>query len=147
MKRGKISEMLSVGGQPTEDDLVGLKAEGFDAIVNLRREGEDNQPLDPKSEGMAAAAAGLRYFHIPVNSADPRREQVDAVRAALGQVAGPVFVHCQGGGRACTMALLATATASGHGAKEMMAQAEAAGFPVSNPVVAEFIGGILDRKT
>ena len=45
------------------------------------------------------------------------------------------------------MALLATAPASGYGAKEMMAQAETAGFPVSNLVVAEFVGRILDGKS
>ena len=45
------------------------------------------------------------------------------------------------------MALLATAPGSGYGAKEMMAQAEAAGFPISNPVVAEFVGRILDGKS
>lgn len=145
MKRGKINERLSVGGQPTEDDLHALKAEGFTAIVNLRREGEANQPLDPASQGAAAIAAGLKYFHIPVNSADPKREQVEAVRAALGQVSGPVFVHCQGGGRACTMALLATAPASGYGSKEMMAHAEAAGFPVTNPASVAFVGSILDK--
>lgn len=147
MKRGKISDKLSVGGQPTEEDLKGLAKEGFGAIINLRRVGEDNQPLDPAAEEKAAKAAGLRYFHIPVNSADPKREQVAAVRAALAQVKEPVFVHCQGGGRACTMALLATAPASGYGSKEMMAQAQATGFPVSNPAVTQFVTEILDRKS
>ena len=144
MKRGKISERLSVGGQPTEDDLRGLKAEGFEAVINLRREGEPNS--DPAGEGKAAASAGLKYFHIPVNSSDPKREQGEALRNALSQVKGAAFVHCQGGGRACAMALLATAPASGYGSKEMMAEAEAAGFPISNPVSVEFVGAILDRK-
>ena len=106
MKSGDINERLSVGGQPTEEDLSSLKAEGFTAVINLRREGEANQPMDPAREGLAAAAAGLQYFHIPVNSADPKGEQVASVRAALEQVTGPVYVHCQGGGRACAMALL-----------------------------------------
>ena len=44
------------------------------------------------------------------------------------------------------MALLATAPSSGYGAKEMMAQAETAGFPISNPVVEEFVGRILEGK-
>lgn len=74
MKRGKISERISVGGQPTEDDLKLLKAEGFVGIINLRRDGEQNQPLSPAEQGFAAAAAGLKYFNIPVNSADPKRE-------------------------------------------------------------------------
>ena len=147
MKRGKVSDLISVGGQPSEDDLSALRAEGFRAIINLRRDGEANQPLDPVREGMAAAAAGFKYFHIPVNSSDPKREQVEAVRAALEQVDGPVYVHCQGGGRACAMALLANAPVTGYGTTEMMAHAEAAGFPVTNPVVAEFAASILDPKS
>ncbi len=146
MKRGDISERLAVGGQPSEDDLHALKAEGFAAVVNLRRDGEANQPLDPVREGLAAAVAGLKYFHIPVNSDDPKHHQVEAVRAALDQVAGPVYVHCQGGGRACTMALLAAAPSTGYGAREMMAEAEAAGFPVTKPVVAEFVAAVLVGK-
>ena len=145
MKRGKISERISVGGQPTEDDLKLLKAEGFTAIINLRRDGEQNQPLDPAEEGAVAKASGPAYFHIPVNSSDPQREQVEAVKAALAQAKGPVFVHCQGGGRACTFALLASepnATPD-----QMMARSEAAGFPVTNPASQKFVQDILGAKS
>ena len=145
MKRGNLNERISVGGQPTEEDLKSLKAEGFTAIVNLRREGEQNQPLDPAQEGAAAKAAGLSYFHIPVNSADPKREQVEAVKAALDQIKGPVFVHCQGGGRACTMALLASEPNAS--ADQMMKQAEGAGFPVTNPVTQQFVKDVLGAKS
>ena len=145
MKRAKINERLSVGGQPAEDDLAGLRTEGFAAVINLRRDGEDNQPLDPAAEGVAAAKAGLKYFNIPVNSSDPKREQVEAVRTAINQVNGPVYVHCQGGGRACTMALLATAP-SGYGATKLIEQAKTSGFPITNPVVIEFVSSILDSK-
>ena len=93
MKRGKLSDRLTVGGQPTEQDLQSLKTEGFAAVINLRRDGEANQPLDPAAEGKAATAAGLAYFHIPVDSSDPKRENVDALRAAIRQVKGPVYVH------------------------------------------------------
>jgi uncharacterized protein (TIGR01244 family) len=144
VKRGNINERISVGGQPTEEDLKSLKAEGFAAVVNLRREGEQNQPLDPAQEGVVAKAAGLQYFHIPVNSADPKREQVAAVKAALDQVKGPVYVHCQGGGRACTMALLASEP--GASPDQMMKQAEGAGFPVTNPVSQQFIKDILGKS-
>ena len=145
MKRGKISDRISVGGQPTEDDLKLLSAEGFVGIINLRRDGEQNQPLSPAEQGMAAAAAGFKYFHIPVDSSDPKREQVEAVRNALDQIEGPVFVHCQGGGRACTMALLASepnATPD-----QMMRQAESAGFPVTNPVSQQFVKDLLGGKS
>lgn len=144
MNRGKLNDRISAGGQPDEQDLKTLKAEGFAGIINMRRDGEAG--ADPAGEGKVAQALGMKYFHIPVNSADPQREQVEAVRAALGQIDGKVFVHCQGGGRACNMALLATAPASGYGSKELYAQAEAAGFPVTNPAFQQFIGAVLDKK-
>jgi uncharacterized protein (TIGR01244 family) len=145
MKRGKISERISVGGQPTEDDIKLLRAEGFVGIINLRRDGEQNQPLSPAEQGLAVAAAGLKYVHIPVNSADPKHEQVVAVKKALDQINGPVFVHCQGGGRACTMALLASEPNSTP--EQMMKQAEASGFPVTNPVSVQFVNDVLGRKS
>jgi uncharacterized protein (TIGR01244 family) len=93
MKRASIKEQLSVGGQPTEDDLRALTSEGYAAVINLRRDGESSDPFDAAGEGQAATKAGLKYFHIPVNSTDPKREQVDAVRAAIREARGPVYVH------------------------------------------------------
>ncbi len=145
MKRGKLSERISVGGQPTEDDLKLLKAEGFTTIINLRRDGEQNQPLDPAEEGAVAKASGLSYFHIPVNSSEPKREQVEAVKKALAEAKGPVFVHCQGGGRACTFALLASEPNASP--NQMMNQAEAAGFPVTNPASQQFVQDVLGAKS
>jgi len=145
LKRGKISDRIAVGGQPTEDDLKLLKVEGYEAVINLRRDGEQNQPLDPAQEGEAAEATGLKYFHIPVNSSDPKREQVEALKKALSQVKGPVYVHCQGGGRACTMALLAsepTATP-----EQAMAKADAAGFSITNPTSVQFVQDVLGGKS
>ena len=144
MNRGKLSDRISVGGQPDDQDLKNLKAEGFAGVINLRRDGEPN--ADAARDGRAAQALGMKYFHIPVNSADPQRAQLDAVKAALGQINGPVFVHCQGGGRACNMALLATAPASGYGSQQMFDQAAAAGFPVTNPAFQQFISAVLDKK-
>jgi uncharacterized protein (TIGR01244 family) len=144
MNKGRLNDRISVGGQPTHDDLKALKAEGVAGVINLRRDGEPN--ANPAGDSKAAEALGLKYFHIPVNSADPKREQVEAVRKALGEIKGPAYVHCQGGGRACNMALLATAPASGYGSKDMFADAEKAGFPVTNPATVEFAKSILDRK-
>ena len=144
MKTGKLNDRITAGGQPDEQDLRNLKAEGFAGIINMRRDGEPG--ADPAGDGKTAQALGMKYFHIPVNSADPKREQVAAVKAALAQIDGKVLVHCQGGGRACNMALLATAPASGYGSKGMFAQAEAAGFPITNPAFQQLITEMLDRK-
>ena len=145
MKRASIKEQLSVGGQPTEDDLRALTSEGYAAVINLRRDGESSDPFDAAGEGQAATKAGLKYFHIPVNSSDPKREHVEAVKAALDQIEGPVFVHCQGGGRGCSIALLASEPNASP--DQMMKQAETAGFPITNPVTQQFVKDILGTKS
>lgn len=99
--RIRISEKVVVGKvPPTERDLQGLAAEGFAAVVNLRRAGEPNQPLSPQEEGEAAARHGLRYVHIPVDGANIDAATIQKFKEEVGQLPGPVFVHCASGRRA-----------------------------------------------
>lgn len=99
--RIRISEKVIVGKiPPSEQDLKGLASEGFAAIVNLRRAGEPNQPLTPAEEGEAAARQGLRYVHIPVDGANIDAATIQRFKDEVGQLTGPVFVHCASGRRA-----------------------------------------------
>src|SRR3989304_5097128 len=124
----KIDGRISAGGQPTEDDLAALKAQGVKTIINLRRPGEQNQPLDPQAEGQVAAGLGLAYVHIPVDPKNLDPKQADAVAAAIKAAAsGGVYVHCAAGGRACTHALLSKAKDAGHSADHVFSQADQLG--------------------
>lgn len=134
-----LDDRLSSGGQPTEDDIASLHAAGVRAIINLRRHGEPNQPLDPHAEGQVAARAGLAYVHIPVDPKNLDPAHVDAVAAAIAAAPGPVYVHCAAGGRAVTHALLADAKVLGHSADEVMARAETVGAPVKDEGFKAFI--------
>ena len=55
----KVSARVSTGGQPSEADLAQMKASGIGTIINLRRSGEQNQPLDPQAEGDVAKRMGF----------------------------------------------------------------------------------------
>jgi protein tyrosine phosphatase (PTP) superfamily phosphohydrolase (DUF442 family) len=55
----KVSAKISAGGQPTEEDIAALKAKGVRKIINLRRDGEQNQPLSPAAEGDEVKGAGM----------------------------------------------------------------------------------------
>lgn len=99
--RIRISDRVVVGKTPPSDlDLKGLAAEGFAAVVNLRRAGEPNQPLTPDEEGEAAARHGLRYVHIPVDGANIDEATIQSFRDEVARLPGPVFVHCASGRRA-----------------------------------------------
>ncbi len=87
----RINPDFCTGGQPSMDDLVRLKAEGVRSILNLRRGSEHNA----EEEAQKAKELGLRYFNIPVNSADLKDEQVEEFLKLLADPDNrPVFIHC-----------------------------------------------------
>lgn len=84
----KVSDRLSAGGQPTEDDLHKLVEAGFKSVVNLRMEGEKNQPMSPDTERAKAEAAGLGYHHVPVSVTALGTDDLDAFRKAIEDYRG-----------------------------------------------------------
>jgi uncharacterized protein (TIGR01244 family) len=128
----KVNAKLSAGGQPSEEDIAALKASGVRKIINLRREGEQNQPLDPAAEGEAVKRAGMEYLHIPVDPKNLDPSSAAAAAKAIEESDGPVYVHCAAGGRAVTHALLADAKAQGSSADKVFKKAEDIGAPVTD---------------
>lgn len=87
----RINDKICTGGQPSLDDLARLKADGVKAIINLRQASEFNA----EEEAAKAKELGLRYFHIPVNGAEPKPEAADEFLKVMADPANrPVFIHC-----------------------------------------------------
>lgn len=142
----QLSDKVTVGGQPTVEDLRRLRAEGFAAVVNLRTAGEASQPLSPEAEAFAAQAAGLAYSHLPVAIAEIDPDHVLRLRAIIDVTPGPAYVHCGAGQRACALSLLATVAAPGAHGDDLVARAEAAGLPVTDERLKEFVRSQSDRE-
>ena len=104
----EITPSIVIADQPTEADLASLKASGFVGVVNLRNDGEPEQPIGTAEEGEKAHALGLDYIHMGVGSAPLLEEDVDAVCDFIDEHAeqGKVLVHCRKGGRAAAVVLL-----------------------------------------
>ena len=135
----KVNAKISAGGQPSEEDIAALKASGVRKIINLRRAGEANQPLDPAAEGEVAKRAGLEYAHIPVDPKNLDPSSAEAVAKAIEDSSGPVYVHCAAGGRAVTHALLAEAKAQGSSAEKVFKKAEEIGTPITDEGFKAFV--------
>jgi len=140
----KVSAKISAGGQPTEEDIAALKKAGVRKIINLRRPGEQNQPLDPDAEGAAVKAAGMEYLHVPVDPKNLDPSSSAAVTKAIEEADGPVYVHCAAGGRAVTHALLADG--KGKSADAVFAKAEQIGAPVTDEGFKAFVKKVADGK-
>ena len=90
----KVSATISAGGQPSEEDIAALKAAGYRKIINLRRPGEQNQPLDPQAQGEVVTGLGMAYAHIPVDPKNLHPSSAAAVIKEIEEADGPVYVHC-----------------------------------------------------
>lgn len=89
----KIDDRVSTGGQPGAEHIADLAASGVRTIINLRRHGEQNQPLDPAAMGDVVRAAGLAYVNIPVDPKNLTAEKLDEVARAIEASPGPCLVH------------------------------------------------------
>jgi uncharacterized protein (TIGR01244 family) len=131
MNRKPITPNLAIGDQPTEADLEALKREGYVGVVNLRNDGEPEQPLSTAAEGERVRALGMDYLHYGVGGAPLSEPGVGAVSDFLDRHAqDKVLVHCRKGSRAAALVLLHRARAEGWSAAEALAQGEPMGLKV-----------------
>lgn len=101
MEYREISDNYSVSGQITPDQIIAVKAAGFNSIICNRP--DDEQPGQPSADSVkkAAEAAGLGFRYIPVVSGQITEQNVSDQAAALEDLQGPVFAYCRSGAR-CT---------------------------------------------
>lgn len=145
--RMKMNDRITVGPQPSREQLEELAGQGFKSVVNLRTEGEKDQPLSPREEGEEAKSLGLSYRHIPVSAKEPKPEQVDQFRVEVERLPGPVFVHCASGKRAGAFSMIHQAVQSGWSGDEALEKAEQMGFQCDLPELKDFVRGYVDGHT
>jgi protein tyrosine/serine phosphatase len=90
----QVSAKVYRGGQPRKGGLQRLVSLGVNTVINLR---DDDERAE--AEGHEAAAAGLRYFNIPIGRfGRPDDAEIDQVLAIINASEnGTVFVHCAHG--------------------------------------------------
>lgn len=124
-----IDDTLAVGPQMQPEELAGLAAQGFVAVICNRPDGEEpgQPPLDAMRE--AAQAAGLAFHHIPVSGGQFPSAAVAAFGAIRRGTPGKVLAYCRTGTRAATLDALANVRALS--VPDRLAKAQAAGYDLS----------------
>ena len=101
MSRSQSLHASLIGDQPTEQDLLDCKYEGYAGVVNLRNDGEPEQPMSTTAEGDRVRAVGMEYLHHGVGGrplADPGVSEVCDFIDRLSAEGSKVLVHCRKGG-------------------------------------------------
>ena len=124
-----ITPQITIGDQPDAADLARLKSEGYTGVVNLRNDGEPEQPLDTATEGEQVRALGMAYHHLGIGATPLTKSGVEA---ACDFIAGQekVMVHCRKGGRAAALVLIQRAQAEGWAPGEAAAKGRGLGLEV-----------------
>lgn len=140
----KISDQVTVGAQPSEDQIQQLGKQGFKSVVNFRTNGEEDQPLSPQAEGKKVKSAGMEYLHIPVSMKTMGPELVDQFRKQFPDLPKPVYAHCKSGKRAGAMVMMKVAVEKGMTGDETLQKAKEMGFECDQPVLEQFVRQYVD---
>jgi len=129
MELRKVDATLAVAPQMQPEDLAGLAAEGFAAVVCNRPDAEE--PGQPSIEEMRRAAqeAGLAFHHIPVAGGVFPPAAVAAFAAVRRGTQGKVLAYCRTGTRSASLDALANIRKLS--VEDRLAQAKAAGYDLS----------------
>ena len=139
-----ITPQITIGDQPTEADLIRLKSEGYTGVVNLRNDGEPEQPLDTVTEGQQVRDLGMAYLHLGVGATPLTKPGVESVCDFINEHE-KVMVHCRKGGRAAAIVLIQQAQQAGWLAGEAAAKGRGLGLEVDGGLRAA-VEGYLDAN-
>lgn len=120
----RINDQVLLAGQPAPEDWQRLAAEGYQTVINMR-----SDPERAARQAEAAAAAGLRYLHLPLPTYEIEPEQIDVFRAAIAQAgAARLVVHCRTANRVALLWMLNRMVGAGWSAEQAEAELQAAGY-------------------
>ena len=118
---------VACAGATTPEAMAGIKGMGYASVVNLRQATENGADIEAGTA--AAARAGLKYVHIPMNGASPDPAVFDRfIAAARAPENQPMFVHCGSGNRAAAVWLAKRIVVDGWTVERASEEAEALGL-------------------
>jgi protein tyrosine phosphatase (PTP) superfamily phosphohydrolase (DUF442 family) len=90
----QYSELLASGAQPSQDQINDLRAEEFEAIVNISPISARNAVKD---EALIVEQNNMDYIHFPVDCSNLRPLHYSTFKGIMNGLEGKkVFVHCGG---------------------------------------------------
>lgn len=111
----KITDELSIAGQPTLDELQQLAEGGYRSLVNLRSPDEVGFL---NNEQQQAEYLGLRYAHIPTQIKSLSVDDILLTIRQFSELPKPILIHCDSGIRSSIIVLMQVAVEQGIGAED-----------------------------
>ena len=121
----RIDATVACAGATPPEAMAGLKQLGFVSVINFRTAGEQDAQVE---EGKAAAAAaGLKYFHVPFRTPTPEIAET-FLKVVADTSNQPVYIHCGSANRVGAMWYIKRVKQDGWDSARAMTEAEAIGL-------------------
>ena len=131
----RVETTVACAGAITVDAMPEIRKMGFVSVINLREAQEPG--ADIETQRAAAQAAGLRYYHVPMNTAKPDPKVADEfIKVVTSKEAAPAFIHCASANRASAMWMIKRIVADHWDVDRASAEAEALGL--TNPALKQW---------
>jgi len=131
----RVETTVACAGAITVDAMPEIKKMGFVSVINLREAQEPG--ADIETQRAAAQAAGLRYYHVPMNTAKPDPKVADEfIKVVTSKEAAPAFIHCASANRASAMWMIKRIVVDRWDVDRATAEAEALGL--TNPALKQW---------
>ena len=121
----RIDATVACAGATPPEAMAGLKQLGFVSVITFRTAGA--QAAQVEEGKAAAAAAGLKYFHVPFRTPTPEIAEtfLEVVADTNNQ---PVYIHCGSANRVGAMWYIKRVKQDGWDSARAMTEAEAIGL-------------------
>ena len=87
-----ISDRIATGGQPTEQQLVSIKNNGYQVVINLALPTSENALPNEKQ---SVESLGMKYINIPIEFNNPQVEEFESFCKIMAEHQHrKIFVHC-----------------------------------------------------
>ena len=137
----QVDATVACGGETSPDAIAALAQQGFTSVVNLRLPTEPGVP----EEAATVEAAGLRYFHLPMNPNAPEVETVERFLDVAADTSNqPVFIHCASANRVGAVWAIKRVVQDGWTREQAIQEAQAIGM--RSPVMLDFVTRYLDTR-
>ncbi|MDQ3169602.1 MAG: sulfur transferase domain-containing protein [Acidobacteriota bacterium] len=139
----QVMPTVACAGATDASAIPEIARRGFKAIISLRLASEEGANIDEAKK--AAAAAGIRYVHIPFEVAKPTDAVVDQFLAALADEGNlPVFIHCGSANRVAGLWMVKRVVVDNWDLAK--AESEARDIGLSNPVIRDFARAQIEKR-
>jgi uncharacterized protein (TIGR01244 family) len=131
----QLETTVACAGATTPEAVPEIKKMGFKSIVNLRLPTEAGANID--AEAAAAKTAGINFFSIPFNTAQPDPKVADTFITTITTPGNePAFIHCASANRASAMWMIKRMLIDKWDADRAFQEASTLGL--TNPALKQF---------